>query len=158
MAKAAKKKSEGSDDDVVIALPVKLGTKSTSTKKISFQATIPRENIVLTKADNLLTFRRVKATLAVGKVAAQTAGNQKKLPELEDVDHEITSVIQTSKLGVTDDCYTVTLNFSLKEIKSESKLEGFAGRDGLLTIHSVDDITADELKEAKAEDSDAKKE
>lgn len=141
------KKGKPKPGDVIIALPVKLKGKSTSPKKISISCAIGREYITLAKADSYLVFRRVTAKLEVGTVAAAQAGNQKKLPGLGEVDHSVTAVIQTSRLSVGDDDYTLTLNFPLKELGSESKLEGFAGRDGMLHITGVDELTAEEADE-----------
>jgi len=160
MATATKKKPEkkadkkiGGSPGVLIALPCRLKGKSTSPKKISIGCTIAKEFITPSKAYDLLVFRRITAKLAVGKVAAATAAGQGKLPGLEDVDHEIEAVIQTSRVSMGDEDYSITLNFNLKELDGdESKLAGFAGRDALLTIKSVGELTADDLDD---EDPDA---
>lgn len=149
------KKEKPKPGDVIIAVPVKLKGKSTSLKKISLGCNIGREYITLTKADKYLVFRRVQAKLEVGKVAAaQAGGNQSKLPGLEDVDHSVTAVIVTSRLSVGDDDYGLTLNFPLKELGSEAKLEGFAGRDGMLYITAVDALTAEEADDADDEEQE----
>lgn len=151
--KKGTEKKVGGKPGVLIALPCRLKGKSTSPKKISIGCTIGKEFITPSKAYDLLVFRRMEAKLAVGKVAAATAAGQGKLPGLEDVDHEIDAVIQTSRVSMGDEDYSITLNFNLKELDGdESKLAGFAGRDALLTIKSVGELTADDLDD---EDPDA---
>jgi hypothetical protein len=149
--RAGKKKTGGKprNGEPVIQFPVKCGNVSIGEKTISIPIKIERENCSLSRMDQCLVARRLTAHLVLGAVAAGDAPAQQALDGMDDSNKEVSAVIQTSGVSVSENAFGVTLNFNKKDVE-HGELDDFAKKQASLIIDAVDEIPDEYLDDEPA--------
>ncbi len=99
-----------------------------------------REDLVLSKADNVLCGRRL-----TGRLVAVPRGENPDQGHLDGMDgekFELKGIFDVKRIGITPDELSFGLTFNLEGLDRET-ISNFAGRSGRLIIEDSEELPAD---------------
>jgi len=102
---------------------------------------IDREDIELSEAEEILCGRRLTGSVKTAKTNEDPT--QKPLNGMGDTQHEIKSVFDVKRIGVSPKDISAGLTFALSEIPME-ELAHFSKRAGWLTVDAVAELEVDD--------------
>lgn len=123
----------------VLDIPVAFGKYSSDQSSCSIGVTIPRENLLIAKADRAFCGCRL-----TGKFFPKLPDAQPDQGTLDGMDEDpVAAIFDVKGFRATAEHYTLTASFMKKSI-DKAAIEGLAKKQGRLVVESIDDIESED--------------